>query len=461
MLKKVISSITEYDMLKKGDDIILGLSGGADSCALLSVLCKLKDKFSLTLTAVHINHCLRGEEADGDETFAKGLCERLGVEFISERADVNAYAEKNGLGSEEAGRLIRYEAFERIKEEKGASKIAVAHNINDRAETVIMRIARGSGIKGLAGISPVRGDIIRRHINCERSEIESYCENEGIAYHTDSTNNEDIYTRNRVRHNIMPLLEKEINKKAVLNIVKTAELAQEENLFLEEEAEKAFNECKINTFEKNSVYLNIDKLKKYHKVIVKRIIIKAVAAVSGEMKDIYSKNIEDIYSLIYKGTGKSVDLPYNIKAETVYDSLKIGKAVGREKGEVFYKLEKGKKTYIAETGQYVLLSSQEEKNSIKGANICTKSFNCVKIKDSPILRTRKTGDVLRLYPDGGRKKLKDFFIDKKIPREKRDELIVLASGNEILWIPDIWYSKYHGSTEDTENVIYIYIWEDA
>ncbi|MBQ2752704.1 MAG: tRNA lysidine(34) synthetase TilS, partial [Firmicutes bacterium] len=145
MLKKVSSTINEYDMLKKGDHIIIGLSGGADSCALLSVLCQLKDKFSLTLTAVHINHCLRGEEADGDEAFAREFCEKLGVEFISERVDVNAYAEKNGLGSEEAGRLIRYKAFERIKEEKGASKIAVAHNINDRAETVIMRLARGSG----------------------------------------------------------------------------------------------------------------------------------------------------------------------------------------------------------------------------------------------------------------------------------------------------------------------------
>ncbi len=460
MLKKVISTITEYDMLKKGDHIIIGLSGGADSCALLSVLCQLKDKLSLKLTAVHINHCLRGEEADGDEAFARDFCERLGVEFISERVDVNAYAQKNGLGSEEAGRLIRYEAFERIKEEEGASKIAVAHNINDRAETVIMRLARGSGLKGLVGISPVRGDIIRPLINCDRSEIESYCKKEAIAYRTDSTNNEDIYTRNRVRHNIMPLLEKEINKNAVLNIAKTAEMAAEENSFLEEEAEKAFYECKINTFEKNSVYLNIDILKKHHKVIVKRVIIKALTSVSGAQKDIYSKNIDDIYSLLDRGTGKSVDLPYGIKAETVYDTLKIGTVEKREKKYVSYIAEEEKITYIAETGQYILVS-KEEKNSIKGVNVCTKCFNCDRIKDSLVLRSRKTGDILRLYPDGGSKKLKDFFIDKKIPREKRDELLFFASGNEVLWIPGIWYSKYHCCEKDTVNVIYIYIWEDA
>ncbi|MBE6008675.1 MAG: tRNA lysidine(34) synthetase TilS [Lachnospiraceae bacterium] len=461
MLKKVMATITEYGMLKNGDHIIIGLSGGADSCALLSVLCHIKDSSDLKLTAVHINHCLRGEEADCDEAFAKELCERLGVEFISERADVKTYAEKNGLGSEEAGRLIRYAAFERIKAEKGATKIAVAHNINDRAETVIMRLARGSGLKGLVGISPVRGDIIRPLINCKRSEIESYCKKEGIDYRTDSTNNEDIYTRNRVRHNIIPLLEKEINKNAVFNIAKTAVMAAEENLFIEEEAQKAFNDSLINTFEKNSVYLNIDKLKKYHRVIAKRVIIKALTAVSGAQKDIYSKNVDDIYSLMDKGTGKSVDLPYDIKAETVYDTLKIGIAVNKEKKDICYSLEEGKTVYVPEMGQYVLVSSKEEKNSIKGVNVCTKSFNCAKIKDSLILRNRKTGDIVRLYPAGGSKKLKDFFIDKKIPREKRDELLVFASGNEVLWIPDIWYSKYHGLGEDTENVLYIYIWEDA
>ncbi len=461
MLKKVLAAINKYKMIESGDHIIVGLSGGADSCALLAALCLLKEELSLTVTAVHINHSLRGEEADGDEAFSKNLSESLGVGFISEKIDVDGYARENGLGTEEAGRIIRYEVFERIRLEKGASKIAVAHNLNDRAETVIMRIARGSGIKGLVGISPVRGNIIRPLIDCERSEIEAFCRKNDIAYRTDSTNNEDIYTRNKLRLNIMPLIIEELNKNAVSNIVKTAELAAEDNSFLEEETEKAFNACIINTFEKNNVYFDVCKLKSYHKAIIKRVILKAIVIVTGAKKDIYSKNIEDVYDLLYKGTGKSLDLPYGSKAEMIYDTLKIGKNENKENKKAYYKLDIGKKTYIEEIKKYVLISEKEEKNSIKGTNLCTKSFSCAKIKDSLYFRTRKEGDILRLFPDGGRKKLKDFFIDKKIPRAERDKLLFFAAGSEVIWIPDIWYSKYHGCDDYAENVLYIYIWEDA
>jgi len=459
MFKKVMATVTEYSMLEKGDHVIIGLSGGADSCALLSVLCALKGTFCLKLTAVHINHCLRGEEADEDEAFAKKLCEEMEVEFISERHDVDAYAKENGMGSEEAGRMIRYAVFERIKKEKDASKIAVAHNLNDRAETVIMRLARGSGIKGLIGIKPVRGHIIRPLIDCNRSEIENYCKEKNIDYRTDSTNNENIYTRNKVRHDIMPLFTDKLNSNAVFNIVKTAKMAENENSFIEEETEKAFNSCIINTFENNAVYFDVDNLKKCHKAIIKRVIMKALVTVSGAKKDIYYKNVDDVCSLIEKGTSKSVFLPYGLKAEIIYDRLKIGPNEIKEKREICYILEKEKKVYIAETKQYVLIS--EEKNFIKDTNLCTKCFNCAKIKDSLTLRTRKKGDMITLFPGGGRKKLKDFFIDKKIPREKRDELLMFACGCEVLWIPDIWCSKYHGADEDTDNVIYIYVWEDA
>lgn len=460
MLNKCRNTINKYNMLEKGDKVIVGLSGGADSCALLQVLCALKDEFKLSLTAVHINHCLRGDEADEDEAFAEKLCHRLGVEFLSEGHNVAEFAKEKGIGTEEAGRIIRYAVFERIRIEKDAEKIAVAHNLNDRAETVIMRLARGSGVKGLTGISPVRGNIIRPLIGCERSEIEKYCRDNNIDFRTDSTNCEDIYTRNRVRHKILPLIVSEINENALINIAKTAEMAAEDNDFIELEAEKAFDFCKINTFEKNNVYFDANKLKKFHQAIIKRVILKALVFVSGANKDIYSKNVEDVLSLIYKGTGKSVDLPYGMKAEMVYDRLTIGKDKEISKKELFYELQIGSKLHIEEAGRYILVET-EEKFDLIVPNLYTKSFNYAKIRDKLTLRTRKAGDFIRLFPDGGRKKLKDFFIDKKIPRSERDKIWFIASGNEVLWIPDLWYSKFHEADVISENVLHIYIWEDA
>lgn len=459
MLEKCLKTINEYSMLKKGDSVIVGLSGGADSCALLLVLCRLKEKFDLKITAVHINHCLRGEEADGDEAFAKALCQRLCVAFISERHNIEKIAAEKGIGSEEAGREVRYAVFERIKKEIGAEKIAVAHNLNDRAETVIMRLARGSGMKGIVGINPVRGDIIRPLIDCERSEIEEFCDKNGIMFKTDSTNGERIYTRNRVRLDVLPLLCSEVNSNAAKNIVKAAKTAEEENSFLEEEAGKAFEGCLINTFEKNIVYLDICNLKKCHSAIIKRVILKALVCVSGAEKDIYSKNVEDVYSLIFKGTGKSVSLPYGLKAEIVYDRLKIGEKKAEDKKEISYNLKLGEVCFIKETGKNVLISEKEEKILSKSGNLCTKSFNYDTIKGSLTLRNRKSGDFLTLA-QGGRKKLKDFFIDEKIPREKRDNILFVSSGSEVIWIPEMWVSKTH-LAKKTENVIYIYIWEDA
>ncbi len=456
MLKKCLKTITEYNMLEKGDKVIVGLSGGADSCALLHILWTLKDEFSLDLTAVHINHGIRGDEADADEAFSREFCNKLGIKFVSESYDIPKIAKEKGIGSEEAGRFIRYEAFERIGGEN--AKIAVAHNLNDRAETVIMRLARGSGIKGLIGILPKRGNIIRPLIDCERSEIEAYCAKNGIDFVTDSTNNADIYTRNKVRLNIMPLIEKELNQNAIKNIAKAAKMAEEENAFLEEETQKAFNACILNTFEKNIVYLDVCILKKCHKAIIKRVIKKALVCVSGAEKDIYSKNVEDVFSLLDKGTGKSVNLPYGVKAEMVYDKLKLSKCADEDKKDIIYALKIGETTYIKEIGKNILIS--EEKVALKTSNLCTKTFNYGKIRGSLALRNRKEGDFLRIFPSGGRKKLKDFFIDKKIPREERDNILLVAAGSEVIWIPDLWTSKYLEENA-AENVLYVYIWEDA
>lgn len=461
MLEKCLKTINEYNMLMPGDKIVIGISGGADSCALTHILCRLRERFCIELTAVHINHSLRGDESDGDELFVREFCAGLGVPLVCERYDILSVAERNNTGTEEAGRDVRYAAFRDVAEKTSSNKIAVAHNLNDRAETVLMRIARGSGVKGLTGISPVRDNIIRPLIDCSREEIEAYCRANGINFRTDSTNNETVYTRNKVRLNIMPLLVRDINKNAVSNIAKTAEAAALDNDFMDKEADKAYNFCKVNTFEKNIVYFDICKLKSFHRAIIKRVILKTLAELSGAHKDIYSKNVDDIFYLIYKGTGKSVSLPYGIKAQTVYDRLKLYIPGGEKTGSYSYGLTVGHTVYVKEAGKYVLISDKNEKNNIKGSNLYTKAFDYDKINSGLVVRNRLPGDFIRLYPHPGRKKLKDFFIDKKIPRDERDNMCFISCGSEVIWVPGYWVSPCHTAESKTERVLYIHIWEDA
>ena len=207
MKDKVLSTIKANEMIKQGDRVIVGLSGGADSVALLCVLLELKDELGITLSAVHINHCLRGAESDSDELFCQKLCAEKEIDFTAHRIDVKSYCEQNKIGTEEGARALRYSIFEAADP---TAKIATAHTLSDNVETVIMNLARGSALDGLCGIPPVRGRIIRPIIDCSRSDVEAFLAKLGQSYVTDSTNLTDDYSRNRVRHNVIPIL-KQLN----------------------------------------------------------------------------------------------------------------------------------------------------------------------------------------------------------------------------------------------------------
>ena len=206
MRGKFLTTIKKYNMIKKGDRIVIGVSGGADSSALLSLMVSLNEEYSLRLVVVHVNHMLRGSLADADESFVENLCDSFNVEFRSKKCDVEKFSNEKGITLEEAGRIIRYDYFYQVASEVQGTKIAVAHNMNDNAETVIMRLARGTGLKGLGGIPPVRDNIIRPLIEIDRIEIEKYCLENKIKFRNDHTNFMDIYTRNKIRISILPQL---------------------------------------------------------------------------------------------------------------------------------------------------------------------------------------------------------------------------------------------------------------
>ena len=239
MTCNVLSAIRKYNMIEKGDVIVVGFSGGADSVCLLHFLSIVKDDYDIVLKAVHVNHNIRGEEAERDENFAREFCQKLGVEVISFSVDVPSLAEERGFSEEECGREVRYDCFRKVK----CNKIAVAHTLSDSAETLIFNLTRGTGIKGLCGINPVRDNIIRPLIYCSRQDIENYCKKHSLSYVTDSTNLSNDYTRNKIRNEVIPVL-KSINPSFEKSISRLINNAENENAFMEQTARKLMSDSR-------------------------------------------------------------------------------------------------------------------------------------------------------------------------------------------------------------------------
>lgn len=455
MYNKVIETIKKFNMLNNGENVVVGLSGGADSCALTHILSRLSEKMDLHITAVHINHGIRGEEAERDERSAEEFCRRLNIEFIAYHCDIPSEAVKRGIGEEEAGRLVRYEKFYETAGKKNGAKTAVAHNMNDKAETLIMNLCRGAGMKGLAGIKPVGGNIIRPLIFCTRDEIEKYCDDNNIEYCTDSTNLQNEYTRNKIRNILLPWLSENINPAAGMNMANASELLREEEEYLESKAQEQYKKLLKDSGD-GFVSLNADGLASEHGVIRRRVLRIALRSLRPDMRDFGRKHTESAEDILMGDTGRRISLPGGITVSKGYGLINI--LYDREKQGAFcYDIEPGKKYFIKETESYVLLSLNEEKNIKNAVNICTKKIDYDKIKDKIQLRTRQTGDFISIK--NGRKKIKDIFIDDKIPSDKRDSYPLLVCGKSVIIVGDRLGTDYYVG-QDTKNILYIYIWEE-
>jgi len=447
--RRVLADIQKHHMLERGGKVILGLSGGADSVALLHVLLALRPLLAPAVTCVHIHHGLRGASADADERFCQVLCERLAVPFISRRVDVALYAAENGLSVEEAGRMLRYAVFEEIRQSENAQKIAVAHHLNDQAETILMRLVRGTGAAGLAGIPPVRGVIIRPMLGIPRAEIEAYCAANGIAYRTDETNADERYTRNKIRHALLPLIEREMNPSALWTLARMASLAAEENEALERFAEQAFAACVSNDT------IHIPQLSAQPPAIRRRIVRRVLAERVG-LKDLHFVHVDDILSLAVGQTGKSVQLPGGFSVEHVYNELRFVQGEGRRES-FSYTLSLGGSVRVPELGLTFALAAVEnaEKNAAK---LCTKWIDCDKMDGTVQIRRRQPGDLIVV--NGHTKKLKKYWIDNRTPREARESSVLLADGANVIWIVGGALSAKYAAHEDTLNRAVIEVWED-
>lgn len=447
MQKKARNTIEQFHMFPKGVKLIVGLSGGADSVALLHVLCSMRQEMEWDITAVHIHHGLRGEEADADRDFAMDFCKKLGVPCVVRQFDVQAEAKESGLGEEETGRLLRYAVFQELAGEEG--KIAVAHHQKDQAETMLMRLCRGTGLKGLTAMAPVRGNICRPLLGCSREEIETYSRENGLMWREDSSNHQEKYTRNKLRLKVLPVLE-EINPQAVSHMAETAELLALEEDFLEKQAEVCWQVVKLPSAE-NEVRLDRKKLQELHPAMRKRVLRKAMAVFLE--RDVSQVQIEAMEDLLQKESGKGRDFLEGVLAENQYDAFVLSRRKESVEGYC-YSLPLGEEMDIPEAG--LIVQSWVSERSVEiSEDICTKIFDYDKINGELFCRTRRTGDFIRLK--NGRKKIKDLFIDEKLPRSERERYPLIAMDEEVLWVPELRVSAGAQVDVDTKRFLYIRI----
>lgn len=320
MLKEeVLKTIETYNLIEKNDKIVIGVSGGPDSICLLHVLYGLKEKLGIEIVVAHVNHMLR-DVANLETEYVQSFCKKLGIECYVKKADILEISKTQKKGTEEVGRQVRYDFFDEVAKKTNSNKIATAHNSNDRAETVILNILRGSGLSGLKGIEPIRDNkYIRPLINTDRQDIENYCNDNKLEPKYDKTNNENIYTRNKVRNTVIPYIKKEFNPNIIKTINRLSSLATEENEYLQAITKQEFENLLIEKTE--NIILDLHKFNSLNLVIKRRLILYTINEVLHTTNGIEKVNIDDIIKLCKNNIGNKYLMP--IKEIKVY--VKKGK----------------------------------------------------------------------------------------------------------------------------------------
>lgn len=453
MENKALKTIRKYNMLSNGDTVVVGLSGGADSCALLHFLSSIKEEYSLNLIACHINHMIRGSEADRDEEFSRELAHRLGAEFRLLKVNVPEEAEKRRESIEKTARDIRYEFFEKTAELCSA-RIATAHTASDNVETVLFNMARGCGIKGLCGIPPVRGKIIRPLIAVTREEVEAYCKKNNLEFVTDSTNLTDEYSRNKLRHNVVPVL-KEINPALEKSISRMTENIICNVNYLDRSSEKLIASASYDLH--GQKMYKADILYNADEAVFSRVIARLLEQFGIIPEAVHISLIRDIC----KKSG-AVQIKGNIFAVSKQGYLRIlKKSDNKPDRDVCVPFSHSDGMVINNKKISLEKYSMTEINK---AEICRKKnieimFNNLAdydtIDSEAVFRYRSAGDRFRLPGKGMSKSLKKLFNEMKIPAEKRDGILVLASGHDIIWIDGIGFSDGHHADEKTASFLRI------
>lgn len=443
-IDKVKETIKKNNLINSGDRVLIGVSGGADSVCLLLILNGLKEEFKFDISVLHFHHMIR-TEADKDAAFVEDLCKRLNVPFYFYKEDVIEYAKETGTTTEEAGRILRYKAFNECMKEHDINLLATAHHADDLAETMLLFLTRGTLLKGLSPIKVKNGNTIRPLLNVTKEEIKEYLLRNSETYCDDATNNDNDYSRNYIRNEIMPRLSK-LNDKTTEHMVKTASFIDEATEILDDVVKTA-----ESTFlrRENDRVVILNEAVNEKSYIKKSIIYNALVETCGRMKDIANIHVDEVLALFDKQVGRIINLPYSMIARREYDGVSV-RLSADEADEATEKSNKSEINYKVRTFAYDGSADFPQKTY-------TKWFDYDIIKDNFEIRKVRDDDVIVVLKHGGSKKVADLLKDMKVPLDERKDVYVLATGNYAYWVIGIRMGEDAKITPDTKKILEITI----
>lgn len=436
--EKFKENIEKYNMLQEGDRVIAAVSGGADSVFLLNNLNKLKEIYKLEIIVAHVNHGVR-ESAKRDENFVIDLSKKLNLNCKTLHVNMNEYAKENKISSEEAGRLLRYDFFRNLAGSKG--KIFLAHNANDQAETVLFRIIRGTGIEGLCAMDYIDKDLYRPMLNIKRDEIEEFIEDNNLEFVQDETNFEEIYSRNKLRLSVIPYIEDNFNENFKDALIRLSEISKQNFNFVNNKAKEIF----IENYKDNKLY--VAKIRNLDDYILSEVVREFLRIELRNLEGISQKNIIDAVELIKKSENSKITLPGDLNLIMSYDNIYIRHSL--EKVEIEEQVLK-----LGRNNTYFGTIVVKESNLYRADEYMI-SIDKDKIKGDLKVRNRRDGDKFMPFGMKKYKKLKNFFIDSKIDRYKRDLVPIITDDEEIIWVVPCRISEKYIIDSNTKNIINI------
>ena len=440
-IRNIKETIARFAMFRPGDRVLVALSGGADSMAMLHSLQQLSSELSFQLGLAHLNHQLRETASEQDAAFAAETAQRLSLPFYSHAEDVRAYQGAHNLSPEEAARERRYEFLTQTAQAHGYGRIAVGHTFDDNAELVLMHVFRGSGPKGLSGIPPVRGSIVRPLIRTRRSDILKFLTAENIPWVEDLSNRDERLLRNRIRHRVIPFLKETVHPAVPNSLNRIADILRDENTWLESLVEPMFEDCLLDRHS-DGVALDVGRLGAIHPGAQRRVVPKAMAAMTGQLRKLTYLHVEAVLKLLREGPPEGhVDLPDGLRVDRCYGeiffSVTASPGRSRAKPRAFgYHLQKPGSLEIPEIGMILNLSMLDRtalpEFHLAGQGVAF--FDMERVRFPITVRNARPGDRFQPLGMRGTQKLSDYFINHKIPHRDRHRCPVVLSGDTIIWV---------------------------
>lgn len=457
ILDRVKEYILYNNLIEENEKILIAFSGGADSLALLLMLHALKEELHIDVGACHVNHMLRGKDAEEDETFCSEIAKKLSIPFYSTKKDVSGYAKKKGMSVEAAGRELRYAFFKEIMVNHRYEKCATAHHLDDQVETVLLNLMRGSGLNGLTGMSPKREEYIKPILFLRKEELLAYLKEQSMEPREDDSNKESIYQRNKVRNKLIPYIRENFNEDFPETIWRMTDLLSEDLDFIHEHVEKVKSQY-VEKGKGNRIVIRKEAFLQ-HKAVVSRLLFDAIESVKGNFTDIEEVHIRDMVALQKNETGKSIDIKDAVVAKNEYGNLIIErKKTDTEREEnMLHEELKIPGTYEVD-GKTIRFRYVERDEIVKDKKL--RFFNGDAIEETVIVRNRQEGDRMRPFGMNGYRKLKNILIDKKISREDREKLLIFQNRNEIFYIGSMIISDDYKVKDSTVKILEIGIFEE-